>query len=142
MGQPQQEEGPPAAPQQLPPIMVGQLAERRQVPEEGQRLGQNIQGLPAGAMGRTQLDRPVLPAQAAAAGWGHGGPVPDSGAQKCIQNGRVACSTLARAGPWLAGAHGRGSASPSCWLSHPRLGAVGAIYIPKWGREGGTAQQP
>jgi hypothetical protein len=76
-----------------------QLAEGRQVPEEGHCLGQDVQGLPAGAMGSTQANRSVLPAEAVAAGWGHGGPGPEAGAQKCIQNGRLACSALAWAGP-------------------------------------------
>lgn len=53
LGQPNQEEGAPAASQQLPLILGRQLAERWQVPEEDHSLRQNVQGLPAGAMGST-----------------------------------------------------------------------------------------
>lgn len=106
LGQPKQEEGAPAAPQQQPLILGEQLAEGWQVPEKDHRLGQNVQSLLAGAMRGTQLNRSVLPAQAAATGWRHRGPGPEAGAQKCIQNSWAACSTPAWAGPWLAGAHG------------------------------------
>lgn len=75
----------PQQPAWLPRSPGGQLAERQQVPEEGQRLGQNIPRPPGRCSGAYTAEQ----AGAACTGGshelqGHGGPVPDAGAQRCI----------------------------------------------------------